>query len=81
MWVQFSLTFSQAKLDSLKEESERLAAEHPDDADDIRKKYDEITEEWDELRDLLKKREDSLGEAGNLQKFLQNLDAFQVNFN
>lgn len=67
-------------MDSLKEESERLAAEHPDDADDIHKKYDEITEVWEELRDLLKKREDSLGEAGNLQKFLQNLDAFQVNF-
>lgn len=35
--------FFQAKLDNLQEEADKLAAEHPEEADDIRKKFEEIS--------------------------------------
>jgi len=52
--------------------------EHPDEAEQIRNKFEEMEKVWNDLRKLLKQREESLGEAGNLQKFVRDLDQFQV---
>ena len=52
--------------------------EHPDEAEQIRNKFEEMEKVWNDLRELLKQREESLGEAGNLQKFVRDLDRFQV---
>ena len=38
----------------------------------------EITNVWLELKDLLNKREETMGEAAELQKFLRDLDHFSV---
>ena len=54
-----------------------MAKEHPEESDEIQKKLEELEKVWEALRDLLKKREESLGEAGDLQKFLKDLDRFQ----
>ena len=55
-----------------------MAKEHPEESDEIQKKLEELEKVWEALRDLLKRREESLGEAGDLQKFLKDLDRFQV---
>ena len=68
----------QSKLDQLETQATTLEKDHPQEADDIRVKIDEITNVWHELKDILKKREESMGEAAELQKFLRNLDHFSA---
>uniref|UniRef100_A0A6Q2XCD5 Spectrin beta chain n=1 Tax=Esox lucius TaxID=8010 RepID=A0A6Q2XCD5_ESOLU len=65
------------KLGELGKEGERLAAEHPDQAQGIMGRLGEITGVWDEMKGTLKNREESLGEASKLQQFLRELDDFQ----
>ncbi|KAK6488739.1 spectrin beta chain [Huso huso] len=65
------------KLGDLQKEAERLAAEHPDQAQAIMGRLAEITDVWEEMKTTLKNREESLGEASKLQQFLRDLDDFQ----
>ncbi|MGH0172127.1 UNVERIFIED_CONTAM: hypothetical protein FKN15_000244 [Acipenser sinensis] len=65
------------KLSDLQKEAERLAAEHPDQAQAIMGRLAEITDVWEEMKTTLKNREESLGEASKLQQFLRDLDDFQ----
>ncbi|XP_055520757.1 spectrin beta chain, non-erythrocytic 1-like isoform X2 [Leucoraja erinacea] len=67
----------QGKLDDLKREEEKLAAEHPEQEAAILSRLSEIDGVWGDLRDTLKRREESLGEASKLQGFLRDLDDFQ----
>ncbi|XP_067877956.1 spectrin beta chain, non-erythrocytic 1-like isoform X6 [Heterodontus francisci] len=67
----------QGKLDDLQKEAEKLASEHPEQAEAILARLSEINSVWEDLKDTLKKREESLGEAGKLQEFLRDLDDFQ----
>nr|XP_057942146.1 spectrin family protein isoform X2 [Doryrhamphus excisus] len=67
----------QGKLDDLREEAQKLAKEHPDQADEIQGRLTEIQEVWEELNATMKRREESLGEASKLQGFLRDLDDFQ----
>ena len=65
------------QLDSLQGEADRLADEKPEEAEAIRAKVTQITELWQELKHMLKVRDERLGEANELQKFLADLDHFQ----
>uniref|UniRef100_A0A8C4HVK3 Spectrin beta chain n=1 Tax=Dicentrarchus labrax TaxID=13489 RepID=A0A8C4HVK3_DICLA len=65
------------KLGDLRGEAQRLAEEHPDQAKAITGRLAEITAVWEEMKNTLKNREDSLGEARKLQQFLRELDDFQ----
>ncbi|XP_049457259.1 spectrin beta chain, non-erythrocytic 1 isoform X1 [Epinephelus fuscoguttatus] len=65
------------KLGDLGKEAERLATEHPDQSEAIKGRLAEITTVWDEMKDTMKNREESLGEASKLQQFLRDLDDFQ----
>ncbi|KAK5925769.1 hypothetical protein CgunFtcFv8_021401 [Champsocephalus gunnari] len=65
------------KLGDLRGEAERLATEHPDQAKAITGRLAEITAVWEEMKNTLKTREESLGEARKLQQFLRELDDFQ----
>ncbi|CAB1316083.1 unnamed protein product [Coregonus sp. 'balchen'] len=67
----------QGKLDDLRKEAEKLAEEHPDQAEEILAHLGEIQEVWQELNATMKRREESLGEASKLQGFLRDLDDFQ----
>ncbi|XP_072407098.1 spectrin beta chain, non-erythrocytic 1-like isoform X3 [Chiloscyllium punctatum] len=67
----------QGKLDDLQKEAEKLASEHPEQAEAILARLSEISGVWEDLKDTLKKREESLGEASKLQEFLRDLDDFQ----
>uniref|UniRef100_H3DPL3 Spectrin beta chain n=1 Tax=Tetraodon nigroviridis TaxID=99883 RepID=H3DPL3_TETNG len=66
-----------AKLDFLRDEADRLARDHPENAGDILKRRAELDKAWDDLKKTLKDREDSLGEVSKLQTFLQDMDDFQ----
>ncbi|TKS67942.1 Spectrin beta chain, non-erythrocytic 1 [Collichthys lucidus] len=65
------------KLGDLRGEAQRLAEEHPDQAKAITGRLAEITAVWEEMKNTLKNREESLGEARKLQQFLRELDDFQ----
>ncbi|XP_034461840.1 spectrin family protein isoform X1 [Hippoglossus hippoglossus] len=67
----------QGKLDDLRNEAEKLAMEHPDQAGEIQGRLAGIQEVWEELNATMKRREESLGEASKLQGFLRDLDDFQ----
>ncbi|KAG7231730.1 hypothetical protein INR49_010443 [Caranx melampygus] len=65
------------KLGDLGKEADRLASEHPEQSEAIKGRLAEITSVWDEMKDTMKNREESLGEASKLQQFLRDLDDFQ----
>ncbi|XP_078121361.1 spectrin family protein isoform X4 [Sander vitreus] len=67
----------QGKLDDLRNEAEKLATEHPHQAEEIQGHLAGIQEVWEELNATMKRREESLGEASKLQGFLRDLDDFQ----
>ncbi|WAR19671.1 SPTCB-like protein [Mya arenaria] len=75
--MERDLAAIQAKLESLQSEAERLEEDKPDEAEAIRDKIAEISNVWVNLKDMLKDRDEKLGEAGELQRFLGNLDHFQ----
>uniref|UniRef100_A0A673BR35 Spectrin beta chain n=1 Tax=Sphaeramia orbicularis TaxID=375764 RepID=A0A673BR35_9TELE len=59
------------KLGDLGKEAERLTSEHPEQCEAIKGRLAEITGVWDEMKDTMKNREESLGEASKLQQFLR----------
>ncbi|XP_042288339.1 spectrin beta chain, non-erythrocytic 1 isoform X2 [Thunnus albacares] len=65
------------KLGDLGKEAGRLASEHPEQSEAIKGRLAEITGVWEEMKDTMKNREESLGEASKLQQFLRELDDFQ----
>ncbi|CAL9688312.1 unnamed protein product [Knipowitschia caucasica] len=65
------------KLSDLDKEAERLATEHPDQSTAIKGQLEQIRGVWGEMKDTMKNREESLGEASKLQQFLRELDDFQ----
>merc|ERR1719376_301827 len=66
-----------AKLDSLNEDSNKLAEDRPEEAEEIRREVDEIKVVWEDLKRVLRARDEALGEASELQNFLRDLDHFQ----
>lgn len=68
----------QSKLDQLETEATKLEKDHPDEAMDISKKVQNINSVWYELKEILRRREESMGEAAELQKFLRDLDHFSA---
>uniref|UniRef100_T1HWC3 Spectrin beta chain n=1 Tax=Rhodnius prolixus TaxID=13249 RepID=T1HWC3_RHOPR len=75
--MERDLAAIQAKLDSLQAESEAIAATHPEEAELIKQRISQITIIWQELTMMLKERDAKLEEAGDLHRFLRDLDHFQ----
>ncbi|KAJ8340937.1 hypothetical protein SKAU_G00332280 [Synaphobranchus kaupii] len=76
--MERDLAAIQDKLDFLKREAKELAKDHPENAANILGRQRELDRAWDELKQTMKDREDSLGEVSKLQTFLQDLDDFQA---
>ena len=76
--MERDLAAIQAKLDSLEKEAERMQVEHPEEARAIRERVNEISAVWEDLTRLLKDRDAKLEEAGDLHRFLRDLDHFQA---
>ena len=67
-----------AKKDQLEQQAQALEKDHPQESAEIRDRLNEISGVWSELKDMLVKREESMGEAAELQKFLRDLDHFSA---
>lgn len=68
----------QDKLAELEAESRRIERDHPEEAKQINKQVDRIRTSWDDLNRLIKDRDAKLEEAGDLHRFLRDLDHFQA---
>uniref|UniRef100_A0A4D5R949 Spectrin beta chain n=1 Tax=Scolopendra viridis TaxID=118503 RepID=A0A4D5R949_SCOVI len=76
--MERDLAAIQAKLDALEQEAENLQEEHPEEAALIRQRITQVRAVWDQLTQLLKVRDAKLEEAGDLHRFLRDLDHFQA---
>uniref|UniRef100_A0A2I9LPS6 Spectrin beta chain n=1 Tax=Centruroides hentzi TaxID=88313 RepID=A0A2I9LPS6_9SCOR len=76
--MERDLAAIQAKLDSLEKESEKIQQEHPEEAESIQERIMQIKIVWEQLTQLLKDRDAKLEEAGDLHRFLRDLDHFQT---
>ncbi|XP_075555520.1 spectrin beta chain isoform X4 [Dermacentor variabilis] len=76
--MERDLAAIQAKLDALDKEAERIKQEHPEEAEAIQERILQIKAVWEQLTQLLKERDAKLEEAGDLHRFLRDLDHFQA---
>ncbi|NXF27130.1 SPTB1 protein, partial [Rhodinocichla rosea] len=76
--IERELAVAQDRLAALRSQAERLAEERPEAAPEVAQKLAMATSAWDELQAALAERAASLGEAGQLRSFLQDLDDFQA---
>ncbi|XP_031340311.1 spectrin beta chain isoform X2 [Photinus pyralis] len=76
--MERDLAAIQAKLTALENEAKQIEAEHPEEAALIRERITQIQIVWEELTQMLKERDAKLEEAGDLHRFLRDLDHFQV---
>ncbi|XP_023703245.1 spectrin beta chain isoform X6 [Cryptotermes secundus] len=76
--MERDLAAIQAKLDSLEQEADSIGTEHPDEAALIRERITQIQQIWEQLTQMLKERDSKLEEAGDLHRFLRDLDHFQM---
>ncbi|XP_055703671.1 spectrin beta chain isoform X3 [Phlebotomus papatasi] len=68
----------QAKLNALESEAAAIEGEHPEEAALIRERIAQIQLIWEQLTHMLKDRDSKLEEAGDLHRFLRDLDHFQA---
>nr|CAD7595507.1 unnamed protein product [Timema genevievae] len=76
--MERDLAAIQAKLDALEQEADSIEAEHPEEAAAIRERIVQIQTIWEQLTLMLKERDSKLEEAGDLHRFLRDLDHFQT---
>ncbi|OQV17845.1 Spectrin beta chain [Hypsibius exemplaris] len=66
-----------AKMDSMLEEAHKIERERPEEAAAIRERVAIMKSQWERLNQLMGEQDEKLGEAGELQHFLRDLDVFQ----
>ena len=76
--MERDLAAIQAKLGALEAEADKISGQHPEEASQIHEQIDQIRISWQELTHLLKDRDSRLEEAGDLHRFLRDLDHFQA---
>merc|ERR1719461_1034541 len=76
--MERDLAAIQAKLDSLEEETEKISKTHPEEAVVIQQRINKLRQSWELLTEMLKERDAKLEEAGDLHRFLKDLDHFQA---
>ncbi|XP_045479704.1 spectrin beta chain isoform X5 [Harmonia axyridis] len=76
--MERDLAAIQAKLNSLEKEADSIEKEHPEEAAVIRERIAQIQIIWERLTLMLKERDAKLEEAGDLHRFLRDLDHFQA---
>lgn len=67
----------QDKLAELEEEKRRIEKDHPKEAKQINEEVEKIRAQWVDLNKLKKNRDAKLEEAGDIHRFLRDLDHFQ----
>eukprot|EP00095_Tigriopus_kingsejongensis_P000631 maker-scaffold275_size226830-snap-gene-1.25 protein:Tk00631 transcript:maker-scaffold275_size226830-snap-gene-1.25-mRNA-1 annotation:"spectrin beta chain" len=68
----------EAKLKTLEDEANKIKDTHPDEAQIVFDRIERLRGEWTQLNEMLHDREAKLEEAGDLHRFLKDLDHFQA---
>ncbi|RNA19157.1 spectrin beta chain-like isoform X1, partial [Brachionus plicatilis] len=76
--LERDLAAIELKKKQLEEQAVSMEHEHPEESAEIGQNLEQIKEVWSELKQLLEKREESMGEAAHLHSFLRELDHFSV---
>ncbi|XP_018330207.1 spectrin beta chain isoform X2 [Agrilus planipennis] len=76
--MERDLAAIQAKLTALDKEAAAIENEHPEEAAVIRERIIQIQIVWEQLTQMLKERDAKLEEAGDIHRFLRDLDHFQA---
>ncbi|NXG15836.1 SPTB1 protein, partial [Grallaria varia] len=76
--IERELKVARDRLAGLRSQAEHLAKELPESAPAVAQRLEMATSAWNELQAALRDRAASLGEAGQLRSFLQDLDDFQA---
>uniref|UniRef100_A0A8C3KFD8 Spectrin beta chain n=1 Tax=Calidris pygmaea TaxID=425635 RepID=A0A8C3KFD8_9CHAR len=76
--IERELVVAKDRLAALRSQADRLAEERPEVAGEVAERLAAATAAWDELQEALGEQAASLGEAGQLRSFLQDLDDFQA---
>ncbi|XP_075019574.1 spectrin beta chain, erythrocytic isoform X2 [Calonectris borealis] len=76
--IERELAVTEGRLATLRSQADRLAEERPEAAGEAAERLSAATAAWEELQEALGERAASLGEAGQLRRFLQDLDDFQA---
>ncbi|POI21956.1 hypothetical protein CIB84_014297, partial [Bambusicola thoracicus] len=76
--IERELAAAESRLDALRPQASLLAQERPELAEDTARRLAGAQDAMDGLQGALRDRAAALGEAGQLQSFLQDLDDFQA---
>jgi spectrin beta len=68
----------ESKLVQLEHQGGTIEKDHPEEHARVTDKLAEIKQIWHQFTDILRVREESMGEAAELQKFLRDLDHFSM---
>jgi spectrin beta len=66
-----------SKISDLEAEAEGIKSKYPEDENQLNEVLDSVRSHFQKLENLLKLREEKLGQAGNLQTFMRDLAEFQ----
>ncbi|XP_065694964.1 spectrin beta chain, erythrocytic isoform X2 [Patagioenas fasciata] len=76
--IERELAVAEDRLATMRSQAELLAQERPEVAGEVTERLAAAATAWEELQGALGERAASLGEAGQLRRFLQDLDDFQA---
>ncbi|KAM9278608.1 spectrin beta chain, erythrocytic [Morus bassanus] len=76
--IERELAVAEDRLAALRSQADRLAEERPEVAGEVAERLSAAVAAWEELQKALREQAASLGEAGQLRHFLQDLDDFQA---
>ncbi|XP_074005304.1 spectrin beta chain, erythrocytic [Numenius arquata] len=76
--IERELVVAKDRLAALRSQADRLAEERPEVAGEVAERLAAATAAWNDLQEALGEQAASLGEAGQLRSFLQDLDDFQA---
>ncbi|XP_031552905.1 spectrin beta chain, non-erythrocytic 1-like isoform X2 [Actinia tenebrosa] len=78
--IQRDMAALDDKCTSLEEDAEQLCSEYDGEPEEriVREKMNVVNSAWTELKTNVKQRDEALAESGELQRFVKDLDDFQV---
>merc|ERR1712241_1397053 len=76
--MERDLAAIQAKLESLEAEAEKIKTSHPEETEVVTERTAKLRQSWESLTRMLAVRDAKLEEAGDLHRFLKDLDHFQA---
>ena len=76
--MERDLAAIQAKLQNLEGESDKIHNTHPEEGEVVIERITKLRQSWEQLTAMLKVRDAKLEEAGDLHRFLKDLDHFQA---